>query len=339
VEGGLAALELAGGAPLIPTLLDMLGVNDMLANMELSAPIRFGKFKLPGLFNAGEEMAAGERAAGLLAEAEEGSGVLEGLEQCAVGANSFSADTQVATDKGEKPISDMQVGDTVLAYDQQSGTTESHKVQAVLKHDDPVIVHLTIDDEHIQTTPEHPFYTLERGWVNAGELKVGEHIRKADGGYGKVERVEREQRQQTMYNLTVEKAHTFFVGTKRWLVHNTCNPLPPESGVPQHVTEAIAGTLKENEALGITDMDVGTHFSLLEKGFDIPFKPVGADTLAKLEGSGLRLVKTQGGLTAVVLNDLDAAFMVRNGILVPDRLLTRTIRTKDSGIDGENSSG
>jgi hypothetical protein len=50
-QGGLAVLELAGGAPLIPTLLDMLGVNDMLANMELSAPIRFGKFRLPGLFS------------------------------------------------------------------------------------------------------------------------------------------------------------------------------------------------------------------------------------------------------------------------------------------------
>jgi RHS repeat-associated protein len=151
-----------------------------------------------------------------------GSGLLEAGAFC-----SFSADTQVATDQGQRPISTLKEGDNVLAYDQQSGTTETHKVQAVLKHDDPVIVHLTIDDEQIETTPEHPFYTLERGWVNAGELKVGEHVRKADGGYGRVQKVEREQRQQTMYNLTVEKAHTFFVGQGRWLVHNACETPKP----------------------------------------------------------------------------------------------------------------
>src|SRR5581483_84577 len=50
-EGALAVLEIAGGAAVGSTLLDMLGVNDMLANMELSAPIKIGKFKLPGLFS------------------------------------------------------------------------------------------------------------------------------------------------------------------------------------------------------------------------------------------------------------------------------------------------
>ncbi|MEP7289356.1 MAG: polymorphic toxin-type HINT domain-containing protein [Chloroflexota bacterium] len=143
------------------------------------------------------------------------------------GMCSFSADTEVATDHGEEPISDLKVGDQVLAYDQSTGTTGDHTVRAVLKHIDKVLVHLTLDGEHIETTPEHPFFTRERGWVAAGDLKVGEHIRKADGSYGSVEKVEREQRQQVMYNLTVDKVHTFFVGNGQWLVHNKC-PQPSE---------------------------------------------------------------------------------------------------------------
>jgi hypothetical protein len=34
-----------------------------------------------------------------------------------------------------------------------------------------------------------------------------------------------------MYNLTVDDAHTFFVGEQAWLVHNTCIPTSKEIGV------------------------------------------------------------------------------------------------------------
>lgn len=36
------------------------------------------------------------------------------------------------------------------------------------------------------------------------------------------DRVENQQYEQEMYNLTVEDAHTFFVGDEQWLVHNDC---------------------------------------------------------------------------------------------------------------------
>jgi RHS repeat-associated protein len=138
------------------------------------------------------------------------------------GKCSFTEDTPVATEQGEKAISELAVGEKVLAYNEKTGETGSYAITAVLKHDDPVIVHLALDGEYIDTTPEHPFYTQERGWVAAGNLKVGEHIRRVDGSYGVVEKVEYEQRHQLMYNLTVDEAHTFFVGDGQWLVHNEC---------------------------------------------------------------------------------------------------------------------
>ncbi|GIV97689.1 MAG: hypothetical protein KatS3mg057_2346 [Herpetosiphonaceae bacterium] len=90
----------------------------------------------------------------------------------------------------------------------------------MLVHEDQLLVNLTIDGELIATTPEHPFYTLERGWVEAADLLPGERVRNADGELGIVEAVQIVLGPATMYNLTVAIAHTFFVGDGEWLVHN-----------------------------------------------------------------------------------------------------------------------
>ena len=53
-------------------------------------------------------------------------------------------------------------------------------------------------------------------------MTIGDHVRKADGRFGVVKALKLVVRAQRMYNLTVHVAHTFFVGTARWLVHNSC---------------------------------------------------------------------------------------------------------------------
>ena len=137
-------------------------------------------------------------------------------------ACSFSADTPVATPDGPQAISTLEEGDQVLAYNEATATTDSYTITAVLAHDDPVIIQLTLDDERLETTPEHPFFTQERGWVAAGELQMGEHVVQLDGTTGTITAIYAEQRTEVMYNLTVDVAHTFFVGDGQWLVHNIC---------------------------------------------------------------------------------------------------------------------
>ena len=60
---------------------------------------------------------------------------------------------------------------------------------AIWAHEDPVLVYLTIEGETIVTTPEHPFYTVEREWVPAADLQPGAEIRAAAWGSGMVEQV------------------------------------------------------------------------------------------------------------------------------------------------------
>ncbi len=47
--------------------------------------------------------------------------------------------------------------------------------------------------------------------MDAGELVLGERVRKLDGSYGTVNALKSVHKPQGMYNLTVEGAHTFFV--------------------------------------------------------------------------------------------------------------------------------
>lgn len=108
----------------------------------------------------------------------------------------------------------------MLAYDEATGTTGLYTVTATWHHRDPLITTLTIAGEEIETTPEHPFYVMLRGWVLAGDLREGDYVRLEDGSYTPVEATETVYDPQVMYNMTVAEAHTYFVGDDGCTVHN-----------------------------------------------------------------------------------------------------------------------
>jgi hypothetical protein len=141
------------------------------------------------------------------------------------GGCSFTPDTQVATAAGSISIASLKVGDTVMAYDPKTGQTRSHTVTAVMSHTDAVVEHLGLDSGPIETTPNHPFFTADRGWVVAGSLTIGEQIRTESGRNATVVAFTLDSTPSTMWDLTVDGAHTFFVGPAAVLVHN-CNEVP-----------------------------------------------------------------------------------------------------------------
>ena len=100
-------------------------------------------------------------------------------------------------------------------------------MDAVWAHDDGVTGYVVIDGEAIATTPGHPFYTVERGWVEAAQLRSGDHVPSATSGSGVVASVTWVRGPDSMYDLTVADVHTFFVGDGGWLVHNCSAPVTP----------------------------------------------------------------------------------------------------------------
>src|SRR5262249_55943396 len=131
-------------------------------------------------------------------------------------------------------------------------------ITQVFRQEDPVKVHLTLEDpatgatESIETTPEHPFHVSGRGFVPAGSLKPDDAVsREAAGilsvvrlipglsGTSEVLRVKNltfEKRPFLAYDLEVGQDHTFFVGTAGVWVHN-CGEETPAAGAASEPSE------------------------------------------------------------------------------------------------------
>jgi len=159
----------------------------------------------------------GERALRWLGK---GDDVIRWLDDAAEAACSFPADTAVATPSGSELIGDVDVGDRVLAYDPATGDTQARAVTAVSVHRDRAITRVLVDGETVVTTPDHPFLTVDRGWVNAGDLRPGERLVSATGHRGAVFAVITHPDSADMWDLTVATTHTFAVGQGGWVVHN-----------------------------------------------------------------------------------------------------------------------
>ncbi len=85
------------------------------------------------------------------------------------------------------------------------------------------MLYLHTPSETIKTTPEHPFYTEKRGWIEAKDLTPDDRIKTAKNQYIPVVKTEIVDDPQVVYSLLVEGAHNFYVGNEGLLAHN-CTP-------------------------------------------------------------------------------------------------------------------
>jgi hypothetical protein len=148
-----------------------------------------------------------------------------------------------------------------------------------------------------------------KGWVNAEDLKVGDDIGKADGSTGKVESITTEKTSQEMYNLTVDEAHTFFVGDGQWLVHNCADRLTT-------VQRLIDATNRQAEELRAT-------LSRSQRG---PVLTGVAHPLLDEVYFGLNHSKPPSNLPQV-LQELDAAYTIER----------RALASVNAGVPGTHS--
>ena len=153
----------------------------------------------------------------------------------------FTGDTLVAAENGQKRIDEIEVGDKVWAFNVETGESELKTVTKVYVHSVDEILHLYTDEGDIDTTANHPFYVIGKGWVAAGDLAVGDKVFNLDGTTSVVlgSAIEKLDEPVLVYNLEVEDFHSYFVGCVPILVHNYKGN---GGGVPvQNVTTASNG--------------------------------------------------------------------------------------------------
>ena len=72
-------------------------------------------------------------------------------------------------------------------------------------------------------TPRHELYIIDKGWVRAYDVKVGDKLYSSDGELLEIEKITYKKYDEPIktYNLTVDGNSNYFVSNFKLLVHNS----------------------------------------------------------------------------------------------------------------------
>ncbi len=131
------------------------------------------------------------------------------------GGGCFVGDTKVLTKNGLVSIEDIKVGDKVLT---KAGEDDTKLVEATVTETFKKSVNgYMILNGSIKVTPNHVMW-INNTWQEAGTVQKGDLLLSDEGKYVHVNSIEIINRSVDVYNLEVEKYHTYFAGGV-W-VHN-----------------------------------------------------------------------------------------------------------------------
>ena len=127
-------------------------------------------------------------------------------------------------------------------------TAEKRVVETYVRTDTKLI-HLVVNGEEIITTETHPFYVNKRGFVNAGELKIGDELADVNNTILLIEdyKVELPEKPTTVYNFQVEDFHTYHVGSFGILMHNANDYASPKT---RNTSELDIGKIRKTKCDG-----------------------------------------------------------------------------------------
>jgi hypothetical protein len=129
----------------------------------------------------------------------------------------FAAGTPLLTPGGSGLIETLRVGDRVLARPENDvgGAVEAKAVEQVFVRTSRIWA-VRAGGRTIKTTPQHPLWVRDKGWVLACQVAPGDYCSSHDGQWVLVEGAEDTGVSETVYNVQVADYHTYFVGSWQW---------------------------------------------------------------------------------------------------------------------------
>lgn len=177
----------------------------------------------------------------------------------------FIAGTLVLSAAGFVPIETVAAGSLVQSFDPQTQQVSLKEVEETFVRETMEFVHVTVGSEKITTTPEHPFYVAQKGFVKAVKLRAGDILCTVNGEYVIVEQVQHEilESPERVYNFRVADNHTYYVGRVGVGVHNSMDCTQP-ADFPENSKNYLEKALKQQ---GLSEIPNNFKQSWIEGGY------------------------------------------------------------------------
>ena len=88
----------------------------------------------------------------------------------------ITPETLITTPQGVKMAGEIQEGDQVISFSLDTGKVEIDLVTAIGQRDTDELYVIEVDGQTVTVTGEHPFYTRNRGWVEAKDLTEDDEL-------------------------------------------------------------------------------------------------------------------------------------------------------------------
>lgn len=188
---------------------------------------------------------------------------------------SFAEDTEVMTAEGEQAIQNIEVGDQVWAYNEQTDKMGWYPVSRIFQRIATTLLVIALANDTIAVTPEHPFFVDGKGWCDAALLQKGDQLLTKDENAAFILSIDTLVGQYRVYNFEVEEAHNYFVSEEGILVHN------PKGCGKVGKGGAHGQTKKFSESGKVESNHVPAAQSMIDGGINISRDQMGANTLPR----------------------------------------------------------
>lgn len=227
---------------------------------------------------------------------------LDGFEYAGVNP-CLSGDTIIRTTKGAYPIKDL-VGSTPLVYcmDDGGNLVSSASMKIFLSKKDAEVVEIKTKTTSLICTPDHRIFTLNKGWVEAGNLSIGDKLKgldqKTKDKFGKqngflVESVTPLKKKINVYDITMDTNHNFLANDI--IVHNCAEESLPAGGScllgSLNLSEFVKNNCLQTEELraAVRIAVIGLN-DVLEEGLELHPLQIQRDTVKDWRQIGLGIM-------------------------------------------------
>ena len=176
----------------------------------------------------------------------------------------FEGDTLVKAEDGPVPISKLNEGDYVYSENKITGEKGLQRVEHVFVNHTSTLLKIEFSDCVVDTTPTHPFWTINRGWVPAAYLRLGDKLVSFEGNIVNIKKIQIILLDEpiTVYNLEISNWHTYFVTQLELLVHNKCKQA--DDGTAISDLRPIPGYLQREASVSRLKKQAGKSSSNLQ---------------------------------------------------------------------------